>query len=136
MESHVNAIITAIPPTLAVIVGVVALRKGQKTMMVNIDGRMEQLLAVTKTAAISEGKETERVEARDRREEIKVEIAKTTKPKDDVQDVNVVNPPEEPVNTEVINPPSKPVHTLEQRQDRIDRDQKKLDQDVDKGGSV
>lgn len=135
--NHINALIAAIPPTAAVIIGVIALKKGQKTLQVNIDGRMEQLLKATAEAAQAKGKENERVEARDRREEIKTEILiqkpeeiSITKP--GVVDVNVVNTIEDPVQSEITNPSDKPVNTLEQRQAKIDKAQEKLDKEIEK----
>lgn len=70
MKNHVDAMITAIPPTMAVIVGVFALKKGQTRMFVRMDGHLSELLEINKKASKSEGKEEERVEARERADHI------------------------------------------------------------------
>lgn len=136
VDNHINALIAAIPPTLAVIVGVFALRRGQKVLMVNLDGRMEQLLKVTGVASKAEGKEEERGEARERRSEIKHEMAVEKGKTDEPQDVKIVNPVQEPANVKVGNLPteSMPV-TLTEKQEKIDKAQGKLDREIKEEGN-
>lgn len=119
MESHIDAIISAIPPTIAVIIGVISLRKGQKTLMVSVDGKMEQLLQVTKKEAHSAGMTEERKD-----EQARVLEARP-------KNVVVVNTADDPAQTEVTNDPSRPVPTLDQQQKRIDKAQARLDKDVE-----
>lgn len=126
LTSHINALIAAIPPTAAVILGVVALRKGQKTMMINIDGRMEQLLKQTAKASVMEGKELERGEARERRDEIRVEL-RTAELNKGPDEVTVVNTARDPANVKVGNLPTEPVPTTTaEKKEEI----KKLSQEI------
>lgn len=134
--SSINALIAAIPPTLAVMVGVIALLRGQKTLQVNLDGRMTQLLAATEKLSKAEGKEEERVEARDRREEVKHEIA-SAKATDKPQDVIVKNPPEAAANVKVGNLPTESLPVTltpqqEKKQEKITEAQTALDEEIGK----
>jgi len=110
MHSHIDALIAAVPPTMAVIVGVLALRKGQAKMFIQMDGRMSQLieskekialsegkqesraelLEVSKRASKAEGKEEERSEARQRAEEAPTPVI-VENPEDDPANVKAVS---------------------------------------------
>lgn len=126
MANHIDAMIAAIPPTAAVILGVIALRRGQKTMMVNIDGRMQQLLESTAKASMAEGKELERGEARERREEIKVEL-RTAENVKGPDEVTIVNTTRDPANVKVGNLPTESVPvSLAEKKEEV----KKLSQEI------
>lgn len=128
MANHIDAMIAAIPPTAAVIVGVIALRRGQKTMMVNIDGRMQQLLESTAKASKSEGKEEERGEARGRRDEINIEL-RTAELAKGPDEVTVVNTAKAPANVKVGNLPTESVPvSLAEKKEEV----KKLSREIQK----
>jgi hypothetical protein len=139
VSSHIDALIAAIPPTLAVILGVFALRKGQKELSVSVDGKMSQLLDVAGKMARAEGKEEGRGElaeaanrasrAEGKQEERDEARERHSSGSKEPVDVTVVNPPEKAVQSEVINPIDKPVNTISQRQEKIDKAQEKLDID-------
>lgn len=65
-QQLILALIAAAPPTAAVIVTCIVLMKGQQKMATAMDGKLSQLLVAEKGVAKAEGKEEERVEARER----------------------------------------------------------------------
>jgi len=125
VASHIDALIAAIPPTLAVIVGVFALRKGQKQLTVSVDGKMDKMLDVAKSLAHAEGREEVRIELSEMseraarsagKEDERVEARK--RHESSTVPVNVVKPTED--------------HTLSQRQEKIDKAQEELNIDKSK----
>lgn len=65
-DANVGHLISAIPPTLAVLVSLFVLRAGQKRNAVALDGKLEQLMAAEKGVARAEGAAQERSEERGR----------------------------------------------------------------------
>jgi hypothetical protein len=62
-------LIASVPPTLAVIVSLIVLVRGQKQTLVAMDGKLDAFMDAKVAAAKSAGKEEERVEARARQGE-------------------------------------------------------------------
>jgi hypothetical protein len=68
MEEHMDALITAIPSTLSVVVGIILILRGQKKLHIDVNNRLSQLLTQTSKASHAEGVEQERAEERERQE--------------------------------------------------------------------
>lgn len=88
----VLALIAAGPPTAAVIVAMIAMLRGQKAMHLQMNSRLDELLAAKQGVAKAEGVEQERQEAR----------ARASGEDKDAQKVEVINTPDSPVPTKPI----------------------------------
>lgn len=102
------ALIGALPPTAAVIVALMSLKRGQKEMATALDGKLNQLMAAEKGVSKAEGVKEERAEARVRSEApVSAEVIATTvaaavaavstPDPDAVQKMEVVNTEDNPV---------------------------------------
>lgn len=68
-EVIMGHLIAAIAPTLMVGIALVTLMRGQKQMLITLDGKLEELVNAKVAAGRAEGKEQERVESRVRQGE-------------------------------------------------------------------
>lgn len=95
-EVVLGQLIASIPPTLAVIVSLLVLKRGQREMLIAVDGKLDAFMDAKVAAGKAAGREEERVEARARHGEAAI-AAQSAAPAEVIQ----VNPPENPAIVKV-----------------------------------
>lgn len=96
-EVILGQLIAAIAPTLMVVIALVTLMRGQKQMLITLDGKLEELVSAKVAAGRAEGKEQERVENRARQGEAAIASAHASP-----TSVIVENTPENPANVKPV----------------------------------